>query len=105
MYNFGYEEDSPLNLRDTVKGVVKGQNYQGGLYIDLTVESADESDEVTAVPAFGYWCGRVRPGTGVLCSIKRWAKENRDIFVNVDSVEYGNDEMAASMMSFRVSKM
>ena len=45
-----------------------------------------------AVPAFGYWSAPVKKGTKVVCSIKKWAKGNKDIEVRIDSVD---DERAA----------
>ena len=48
------------------------------------------------IPAFGYWTGRVPEGTKVFCSIKRWAKENRKILVNVDSIAYESDMKRAA---------
>lgn len=87
MFDYGYKEESIMNLRDSVKGIVKGQN-DFGLYIDLKIEDEITGECNEPVSAFGYWAGRIPRGTEVTCSVKRWAKDNRDILVNVDSVEY-----------------
>ena len=42
------------------------------------------------IPAFGYWSGKVPKGTKVICTVKRWARENKNILVSIDSVEYDN---------------
>ena len=87
MYDFGYQEDAIMNIKDSVRGIVKKQDFSGNLHIELEVED-EENDKLISVPAFGYWCGLVTPGTEVICSIKKWAKQGRDISVNVDHVEY-----------------
>ena len=93
MWNFGYNEETMINLRDSVHGIVKGQNKSGGVYIDLNIENdIDNHNEI--VPAFGYWTGRLPVGTKVLCTIRKPAREDKDILVSVDSVDY-EDEMAA----------
>ena len=84
-----YDEKKIINLRDSVRGIVTGQNKGGGLYIDMKIEDEDSDKGIVTIPAFGYWCGRVRRGTWVLCTIKSWAKENRRIAVRVDSIDYG----------------
>ena len=84
-----YDEKKIINLRDSVRGVVTGQNKGGGLYIDMKIEDEDANKGVVTIPAFGYWCGRVSRGTRVLCTIKSWAKENRRIAVRIDSIDYG----------------
>lgn len=94
MYNYGYEEDAIMNLRDSVRGVVSSQSKEGNLYIDMEIEDEDFGGIIKTVPAFGYWCGKVERGTEVLCSIKSWATENKRIKVKVDSVYY-EDERAA----------
>ena len=81
-----------MNLRDSVPGIVKGQS-KSGLYIDLNIEN-DFEDCLEPVPAFGYWTGRLPVGTKVMCSIRKPAREDKDILVSVDSVVY-EDEMAA----------
>lgn len=94
MWDYGYNGEALVNLRDSVSGIVKGQS-RAGLYIDLNIEN-DIDDHEEVVPAFGYWTGRLSIGTKVLCSIKRQAREGRDILVSVDSVLYQDDmEMAA----------
>ena len=86
MWNFGYNEETIWNLRDSVPGIVKRQS-KSGLYIDLNIENNfDDCKEI--IPAFGYWTGKLPIGTKVLCSIKRPAKENKDMLVSVDSVIY-----------------
>ena len=40
--------------------------------------------------------GVVPEGTKVFCSIKRWARENRKILVNVDSIAYESDMKRAA---------
>ena len=75
------------NGESQVQGIVKKQDFSGNLHIELEVED-EENDKLISVPAFGYWCGLVTPGTEVICSIKKWAKQGRDISVNVDPVEY-----------------
>lgn len=94
MWDYGYNGEAMVNLRDSVSGIVKGQS-RAGLYIDLNIENdIDNHEEI--VPAFGYWTGRLPIGTKVFCSIKRQAREGRDILVSVDSVLYQDDmEMAA----------
>jgi len=94
MWDYGFNEETMVNLRDSVPGIVKGQS-RSGLYIDLNIEN-DIDDHEKIVPAFGYWTGRLPVGTKVLCSIKRPSKEDKDILVSVDSVLYQDDmEMAA----------
>lgn len=94
MWDYGYNREAMVNLRDSVPGIVKGQS-RSGLYIDLNIEN-DIDDHEGIVSAFGYWTGRLPIGTKVLCSIKRHAREDRDILVSVDSVLYQDDmEMAA----------
>ena len=51
-------------------------------------------DRKELVPAFGYWTGRLPVGTKIMCSIRKPAREGKDILVSVDSVVY-EDEMAA----------
>lgn len=95
MWDYGYNEEAMMNLGDSLEGVVKGQSGLG-LYIDLKIENDMTDEYKETIPVFGYWTGRVPKGTKVFCSIKRWAKEDKDILVNVDSVAYENDmEMAA----------
>lgn len=84
MWDYGYNEEAMVNLRDSVPGIIKGQS-RSGLYIDLNIEN-DIEDHEEIVPAFGYWTGRLLIGTKVLCSIKRQARKDRDILVSVDSV-------------------
>ena len=38
MWDFGYNEEAMVNLRDSVPGIVKGQS-RSGLYIDLNIEN------------------------------------------------------------------
>lgn len=89
-----YENEGMMNIKDSVRGVITGQNRDGGLYINMQIKD-EESDAATViVPAFGYWSGKVNRGTEVLCSIKSWAKENKRIAVRIDSVDYGNERAA-----------
>ena len=53
MWDYGYNEEAMVNLRDSVPGIVKGQS-RSGLYIDLNIEN-DFDDRKELVPAFGYW--------------------------------------------------
>ena len=92
MWDFGYNEEAMVNLRDSVPGIVKGQS-KAGLYIDLNIEN-DFDDCKEIVAAFGYWTGRLPAGTKVMCSIRKPAREDKDILVSVDSVVY-EEEMAA----------
>ena len=69
MWNYGYNEEAMVNLRDSVLGIVKGQN-RSGLYIDLNIEN-DFDDCKESIPAFGYWGGRLPIGTKVMCSIRK----------------------------------
>ncbi len=92
MYN--YEEDAMMNIRDSVRGVITGQNRNGGLYIDMQIEDEESESGIVTIPAFGYWTGRVNRGTEVLCTIKSWAKEDRLIAVRIDSVYYGAEMVA-----------
>lgn len=93
MYDYGFEEEI-MNIRDSVRGVITGQNKDGGLYIDMKIKDENSGDGVISVQAFGYWSGRVNRGTEVVCSIKSWAKDNKRISVRIDSVDY-DSEMAA----------
>ena len=92
MWDYGYKDEAVLNLYDSVPSFVKGQS-KSGLYIDLNIEN-DFEDCLEPVPAFGYWTGRLPVGTKVMCSIRKPAREDKDILVSVDSVVY-EDEMAA----------
>ena len=92
MWDYGYNEEAMVNLRDSVPDVVKGQS-RSGLYIDLNIEN-DFDDCKEIVSAFGYWIGRLPAGTKVMCSIRKPAREDKEILVSVDSVVY-EDEMAA----------
>ena len=38
MWDFGYNEEAMVNLRDSVPGIVKGQS-RSGLYIDSNIEN------------------------------------------------------------------
>ena len=64
MWDFGYNEEAMVNLRDSVPGIVKGQS-RSGLYIDLNIEN-DFDDRKEFVPAFGYWTGRLPVGTKII---------------------------------------
>lgn len=88
-----FNEDEMMSLRDSVWGTVTGQNRSGGLYIDMEVAD-DSEDGFTTVPAFSYWYAPVERGTKVLCSIKKWAVDDKRISVRIDSVDYDR-EMAA----------
>lgn len=90
MWDYGYNEEAMMSLRDSLEGVVKEQRG-AGLYIDLEIESGMSDEYKETIPAFGYWIGRVPKGTKVFCTIKRWAKDGKDILVNVDSVAYESD--------------
>ena len=92
MWDFGYNEEAMVNLRDSVPGIVKGQSRLG-LYIDLNIEN-NFDDRKEFVPAFGYLTGRLPVGTKVMCSIRKPAREGKDILVSVDSIVY-EEEMAA----------
>ena len=85
---YGYNEEMDLNLRDSLRGIVTKQKYSG-LCIDLQIDEEEEPIQV-----FGYWTNPVKIGTEVICSIKRWAKEGKDILVTIDSV---GDEYALEM--------
>lgn len=94
MWNYGFGEEAMVNFRDSISGVVRRQN-KWGVYTDLNSEN-DIGDHEEIIPAFGYWSGSLPAGTKVLCSIKRPAKENKDMLVSVDSVFYQDDmEIAA----------
>lgn len=90
MFDYGYSEEAMINLRDSVKGIVRGQN-RAGLYIDLQIEEEMTDGHKDPVSVFGYWTGRVPRGTEVTCSVRRWARDGRNILVTVDSVEYDSD--------------
>lgn len=92
MYDYGYIEEIMVNLRDSVPGIVKGQS-RSGLYINLNIRNNFDNCK-KIVPAFGYWTGRLPIGTKVLCSIRKQAREDKNILVSIDSVIY-EDEMAA----------
>ena len=94
MWDYGYNEEATVNIRDSVPGVVKGQS-KSGVYIELNIEN-DIEDHKEVVSAFGYWIGRLPIGTKVLCSIKKQAKEDKDILVSVDSVFYQDDMVMAA---------
>lgn len=89
MFDYGYDEAAIMNLRDSIKGIVKGQN-SFGLYINLKVGDETDNEYGEFIPAFGYWSGKVPKGTKVICSVKRWARDNKDLLVSIDSVEYDN---------------
>ena len=94
MRDYKYDEEN-INLRDSLKGMVKGQN-RWGLFIDLKIENDETEVYNKVISVFGYWGGQVPKGTEVTCSIKCWPKENKDILVTIDSVEYSEDlEMIA----------
>ena len=93
MYDIGFEEEL-MNIRDSVRGVITGQNKDGGLYIDMQIEDEESEDGIITVPAFGYWSAKVNRGTEVICSIKSWAKENKRIAVRIDSVDYDSEKAA-----------
>ena len=78
MWNYGYEEDAVMNLRDSLRGRVRGQN-RWGLFIDLQLDEEEE-----CVPVFGFWTGSVQAGTEVVCR----AIYHKDILVTIDSVIY-----------------
>lgn len=84
MRNYGYNEDAIVNIRDSVLGVVKRQNWFG-LYIDLNIEADEEKKKVRA---FGYWNGRVPVGTKVICSVRKQPDKKKDMLVRIDSVLY-----------------
>ena len=88
MYDYGYKDDALMNLRDSVSGVVRGQNKAGDLYIDILIERSDSNEGILTVPAFGYWSSRVDKGTGVICSIRKWAEGDKRMLVRVDAVNY-----------------
>ena len=92
MLDYRYNEAAKVNLRDSVLGIVKGQS-KSGLYINLNIEN-DFDDCKEIIPAFGYWIGKLPVGTKVMCSIRKPAREDKDILVSVDSVVC-EDEMAA----------
>lgn len=94
MYNYGYDENAIVNLRDSLNGIVRYQDYNGNLHIDLEIEDDTNKDHFSVIPAFGYWTGKVKPRTAVVCSLRRFAKENRDIQVNIDSVKYEEEKVA-----------
>ena len=93
MYDIGFEEEL-MNIRDSVRGVITGQNKDGGLYIDMQIEDEESEDGIITVPAFGCWSAKVNRGTEVICSIKSWAKENKRIAVRIDSVDYDSERAA-----------
>mgnify|MGYP004520993499 FL=1 len=93
MYDIGFEEEL-MNIRDSVRGVITGQNKDGGLYIDMQIEDEESEDGIITVPVFGYWSAKVNRGTEVICSIKSWAKENKRIAVRIDSVDYDSERAA-----------
>lgn len=90
MCDYRNHESEMMNLRDSLKGIVKEQN-RWGLFIDLEVED-DMEEKKEIIPAFGYWGIRLPKGTKVMCSVKKWAKEDRNILVTIDSVEYDGDK-------------
>lgn len=38
MWDYGYNEEATVNIRDSVPGIVKGQS-KSGVYIDLNIEN------------------------------------------------------------------
>ncbi len=62
----------------------------------------EEKKEI--IPAFGYWGVRLPKGTKVMCSVKQWAKKNRDILVTIDSVEYDRDVERGDMERSNVER-
>lgn len=91
MYDYKFEEEI-MNIRDSVRGVITGQNR--GLYIDMQIEDEKSEDGTITIPVFGYWISHVNRGTEVLCTIKNWSKENKRIAVRIDSVDYGSEMVA-----------
>ena len=53
MWDYGYNEEATVNIRDSVPGIVKGQS-KSGVYIELNIEN-DIEDHKEVVSAFGYW--------------------------------------------------
>lgn len=90
MYSCGLEE-SVIDIRDSVRGVITGQNRDGGLYVDIQIEDEKSKDGIITIPAFGYWTGHVARGTEIFCTIKSWARDNKRIVVRIDSVDYDSD--------------
>lgn len=66
--------DEDFNVRDGVFGVVTGTNRCG---VYLRLENGQR--------AFAYF-GGVHPGTEVLCTVRRKARESWDVLVTIDSV-------------------
>lgn len=94
MCNYGYEDDTAVNLRDSVRGIVSGQS-PNGLFINIRLEDEEAENGRITVPAFGHWAGRVPVGAEVICTIKKWARAHRIMEVRVDSVCYECDMAAA----------
>ena len=90
MQNYEENELKMMYVGDSLKGIVRGQN-SWGLFIDLQVEGDVDGEYKKSIPVFGYWGGKVPKGTEVTCSVKRWAKEDKNILVTIDSVKYGSD--------------
>lgn len=90
MQNYEENELKMMELGDSLKGIVIGQN-SWGLFIDLQVEDDVDGACKKSIPVFGYWGGKVPKRTEVTCSVKHWAKEDKNILVTIDSVEYGSD--------------
>ena len=73
MWDYGYNEEATVNIRDSVPGIVKGQN-KSGVYIDLNIAN-DIEDHKEVVSAFGYWIGRLPIGTKVLSVLRSRLKK------------------------------
>ena len=91
-----YDKNAALYIMDSLNGIVRYQDHNGNLHIKLMLdekESAECGSSNNAL-AFGYWTGKVSPGTRVTCTVRKFATETRDIQVRIDSVEY-DAEIAA----------
>ena len=86
MYDYGFEEEI-MNIRDSVRGVITGQNKDGGLYIDMKIEDEESEDGVITVQAFGYWSGRVNREPKQSVQLRAGQKTIREFqFVSIPSI-------------------
>ena len=89
MLDFG-SNNEVMHLRDTVRGIVVGQNRMGGLYIDMKIEDEESDAGVITVPAFGYWSAPVKKEQRLYVPLKNGQKATKILkFVLIRSITKG----------------
>ena len=96
MFKYDYDKNAALYIRDSLNGIVCYQDHPANLHLRLTLDEQESAEcgSCNNALAFGYWTGKVSPGTRVTCTVRKFATETRDIQVRIDSVEY-DAEIAA----------